>query len=83
MTNQEPIRFDELQAELDNLVADEDHPGWSARELQEIWSVPMNRVHAILGAAKAAGRLVVGKKRVERIDGRFSWRPCYQIRSAE
>ena len=83
MTEHEPIRFDELAAELDTLVNDEDHPGWSARELQAIWAVPLPTVHDSLGAAKGAGRLVVGRKRIERIDGRWSWRPAYQIRSAE
>lgn len=59
---------------------DADSDGLTARELGSLWNVGRNRVLNVLGRAKEAGWLEVGRKRAERLDGQVTWRPCYSIR---
>jgi len=82
MNNQEPIRLEELLAELEALGSEQEveHPGWSAQELSDRWGVTRQRVLDVLSEAKGRGLLRVGRKRIESIDGRSAWRPSYSIR---
>ena len=77
----EPITIEELLAEWES--TEQESSGWTARELCELWGCNRNRVHGLLNEAKRRGRLVVGRKRVERIDGKVTWRPAYSITPAE
>ena len=77
----EPIRLDELLAELEALGAggeDEEH-GWTAAELSQIWDISRQRVLDVLREAKEQGLLVVSRKRTEAIDGRLAPKPSYRI----
>ena len=76
-----PITLEELLAEWES--TEQESSGWTARELCELWGCNRNRVHGLLNEAKRRGRLVVGRKRVERIDGKVTWRPAYSITPAE
>jgi len=77
----QPIRMDELLAELESIQGtSDDEYGHTVRELSDLWKVSRQKVLVLLTEAKAAGRLLVGRKRVERIDGASSWRPCYRLR---
>jgi len=78
----QPIRLDELLAELEEIQGTGDGNGWTARELAEKWGVSRQKVLVLLTEAKSAGRLLVGRKRVERIDGASSWRPCYRLKTS-
>ena len=79
----QPIRLDELLAELEEIQGTGDGNGWTARELAEKWGVSRQKVLVLLTEAKSAGRLLVGRKRVERIDGASSWRPCYRLKTSD
>ena len=84
MSNNEPIRLDELLRELEDLgnKQEQAHPGWTSAELAKLWGVPQSRVRDVLAEAKERGLLLVSRKRVEGIDGRMAPHPSYRIQGA-
>jgi len=76
-SEQAPITLEELLAEWE--VMAEDSHGWTVRELARLWGVSRVRVHTLLAEAKERGRLVIGRKRIERLDGAMIWTPSYSI----
>ena len=80
------ITTDELAAEIErirSLDSFENSPGCTVDEICDMIGLSCNSVLKILKKAKKEGRLDVGRKRMQYIDGRVGTAPCYLIRSKD
>lgn len=54
--------------------------GYTTRELSEALGVGEAKSRRLLREAKKQGRLVIGRKRIETVDGVIKWTKCYSLK---
>ena len=76
------ISRDEWLSEFERVMRQprQGDPGLSTVELSDALGVGAHRVNALLRVAHRAGRLVVGRKPGNALDGRRCMVPCYQLK---
>ena len=75
----EPIRLDELMAELERLGVPKGDDGLTCRELREYWKCSGDKAHELLRKLLAAGMVIAGRAVRPAIDGIMRPTPVYRF----
>jgi len=74
------IDADIWRAELERLLSSSGDEGFAAEEISKALGASLKTTYERLRILADAGLLAVGHRRVQRIDGRASWRPVYRLK---
>jgi hypothetical protein len=79
------ITRDEWLSEFERVMRQprQGDPGMSSWEIADALGVGTHRVNALLREAHRAGRLIVGRKPGNALDGRRCMVPCYRLVTAK
>jgi len=77
------ITVDEWIAELERINPRQSDEGLTALELASAWSVSKKTAYDRLHALKKAGRVIIGRRATETLDGRESTTPVYRLKKGK